>query len=97
MFIVATCNKHVTLVSEVGLTPKTCMVAAAGAQRATICFSHADLLNCCVEKILEICAVKLIQWSGVNYSMFIQFSCQRFLSILEIVRTSFIIPVHTIY
>jgi hypothetical protein len=23
-----------------------------------ICFSHVDLLNCCVEKILEICAVK---------------------------------------
>jgi regulator of RNase E activity RraB len=28
-----------------------------------ICFSHVDLLNCCVEKILEICAVK-IEFSG---------------------------------
>lgn len=27
--------------------------------RNDICFSHVDLLNCCVEKILEICAVKL--------------------------------------
>jgi hypothetical protein len=34
-FIVATCNKHTTLVSEVGLTPKTCTVAAAGAQHTT--------------------------------------------------------------